>query len=433
MPAPGLGSADGRLVLQGGDYGVDGTWLSCYDIATGKLRWRYPDNFNGVHGSHRAPPPQVGMIRGSFGPCGTAKLPDPVGDIWMIATNVGEWHILTGEGFYLARLFEGDPMKMSFPDAARPGAILDRCPPGMGGEDFGGSIAYASDGHLYCQAGKTAFWNVRVVGLDTVQRLEGGKVRIEEKDLPRARAFRVQYLQEAVGTKRLAVRRLTPTFTGDLNKDFRDAGAQVIKYSKQEGAAVRSAAAWDATFLYLAWDVKDATPWVNGADAPEYLYAHGDTVDFQLGIDPKAARDRREPAAGDLRLSIGPFRGKPTAVIYRPKAKDKAPKTFYSGVVGDGYTVESVVVVGGARIVVTPRRDRRGYVVEAAVPLSALGLRPSPGLKLRADFGVTYCDKAGKDTVLRTYWHNQNTGIVNDEVFELKLEPKNWGEITFAQ
>ncbi|MGB2821057.1 MAG: PQQ-binding-like beta-propeller repeat protein [Phycisphaerae bacterium] len=433
MPAAGLGSADGRLVLQGGDYGVDMTWLSCYDIATGRLRWRYPDNFNGVHGSHRACPPRTGMIRGSFGPCGSARLPEPVGNIWMIATNVGEWHILTGEGFYLARLFEGDPMKMSFPPAAAPGAILDHCPPGMGGEDFGGSIACTADGGLYCQAGKTAFWNVRVVGLDSVKRLKGGTIRIGPEDLARARAFRTRYLQEAVGTKRMAVRKLTPAFTGDFDKDFRDAGARVIEYSKQPQAAVRSAAAWDDGHLYLAWDVRDATPWINGAEAPEYLYAHGDTVDFQLATDPKADPKRSDAAVGDLRLSIGPFRGEPTAVLYRPRATDKAPRTFYSGVVRDGYTVESVRVVKDARILVKPHRDGKGYTLEAAVPLSVLGVKPAPGLKLRADLGVTHGDKAGKDTVLRTYWHNQNTGIVNDEVFELKLEPRNWGEITFGQ
>ena len=431
MPSAGLGSADGRLVLKGGDYGVDCTWLSCYEIASGRMLWRYPDNFNGVHGSHRACPPKVGMIRGSYGPCGTAKLPAPIGDVWVIPTNVGEWHILTAEGFYLSRLFEGDPMRMSFPGEARPGAILDRCPPGMGGEDFGGSIAATAEGQLYLQAGKTAFWNVRVVGLETVRRLPDGKVSVAPDDLAKAREFRVQYLQEAVGTKRLAARKLTPNLTGDLNKDFRDAGLPVTEYSKQPDAAVRSAVAWDDAHLYLAWEVRDATPWVNGAEAPEFLYAHGDTVDFQLATDPKAKAGRSEAALGDLRLSIGPFGGKPTAVLYRPKAEAKAPKTFYSGVVRDGYTVESVVVPADVRVVVKGQRNR--YVVEAAVPLAALGLKPAPGLTLRGDFGVTHGDSAGKDTVLRTYWHNQNTGIVNDEVFELKLEPKNWGEVTFRE
>ncbi|MBM4040611.1 MAG: hypothetical protein FJ290_19060, partial [Planctomycetes bacterium] len=316
MPLAGLGSADGTLVLKGGDYGVDMTWLQCADIAKGREVWRYPDNFVGVHGSHRAVPPEVGMIRGSFGPCGAARLPDPIGNIWVIATNVGEWHILTGEGFYLTRLFQGDPMKMAFPEAAVPGAILDNVPPGMGGEDFGGSIAATPDGALYLQAGKTGFWNIKVVGLDTVKRLRrGGRIRITDAEVAQARTLREKLLQEAVGTRRLTIRKLTPTFTGDFNKDTK--GCEVIAYRKQDDASVRTAAAWDDANLYLAWDVKDATPWANGAEAPEFLYAGGDTVDFQLGTDTKADPKRAEAVLGDLRLSIGPFKGAPTAVLFR--------------------------------------------------------------------------------------------------------------------
>ncbi len=431
MPLAGLGSADGSLVLKGGDYGQDMTWFQCADIAKGKEIWRYPDNFNGVHGSHRAVPPQVGMIRGSFGPCGAAKLPGPVGNIWVIPTNVGEWHILTGEGFYLTTLFQGDPMKMAFPEAAVPGAILDNVPPGMGGEDFGGSIAATPDGQLYLQAGKTGFWNIRVVGLETVKRLRGDRIRIREADIAQARTLRERYLQEAVGTRRLTIRKATPTFTGDFTNDTK--GWEVAAYKKQDDAAVRTAAAWDDTNLYLVWDVKDATPWVNGAEAPEFLYASGDTVDFQLGTDPEADPKRAEAVLGDLRLSIGPFKGAPTAVLYRPKSAEKAPKKFYSGVIRDGYTVESVTVLKDAVITATIHRDKKGYTVQAAIPLAVLGIKRTDGLTLRGDFGVTHGDASGKDTALRTHWSNQATGIVNDEVFELKLEPRNWGELTFKQ
>jgi hypothetical protein len=62
---------------------------------------------------------------------------------------------------------------------------------------------------------------------------------------------------------------------------------------------------------------------------------------------------------------------------------------------------------------------------------AALGLKLTDGLALRGDFGSTHGDKAGADTALRTHWNNQITGIVNDEVFELKMEPANWGEIKF--
>ena len=73
MPARGMGSADGRRVLAIGDYGVSESWFHCFDIASGKELWSYPDNFVGVHGSHQACPPEAGMIRGSFGPCGVAQ------------------------------------------------------------------------------------------------------------------------------------------------------------------------------------------------------------------------------------------------------------------------------------------------------------------------------------------------------------------------
>ncbi len=72
-----------------------------------------------------------------------------------------------------------------------------------------------------------------------------------------------------------------------------------------------------------------------------------------------------------------------------------------------------------------------GYLVEAAVPLATLGLRPAEGLALRGDFGVTHGDRAGARTRLRTYWANQHTGLVDDAVFELKMQPKHWGELKF--
>ncbi len=431
MPAAGLGSADGRFVLQAGEYGVEHGLFRCFEVASGKALWTYPDNFVGVHGSHRACPPETGMIRGSFGPCGSVKLPEPVGNVWVIATNVGEWHVLTERGYYLSRLFEGDPTRIAWPEKAGPGTPIDACPPGLGGEDFGGSIALGADGKLYLQAGKTAFWNVEVTGIGTVKPLPGGgRVTITEEDVKTAAEFKGRYLQAAAGVKRLAARKAAPASTGDLDKDF--AGAEVLSYRKQDGAAVRTAAAWDGANLYVGWEVRDDTPWVNGADAPEFLYARGDTVDLQLGTDPKADPKRPEAGAGDLRLSIGPLQGRPAAVLYRKVSAEKRPKTFSSGVVKE-YVMEYVGELKEAKVEVRVDAKKRQYVVEAAVPLGALGLKPAPGLVLRADFGVTHGDKAGRDTALRTYWSNQSTGIVNDEVFELQMEPRNWGELVIGE
>ena len=422
----GIGSADASAVLYNGAYGVDHSTFDCYDIQSGKLRWTYPNNFVGVHGSHNAPPPEVGIIRGAYDIAGVAKLPAPVGNIFAIGTNVGEWHILTEDGFYLTRLFEGDQLKKRWPDKAAPGAIMDTCPPGMGAEDFGGCFMQSKDGKVYIQAGKTAFWNLEVVGLESIKAITGGPLQITASDTQTALSFREGYLQEKARGQQWAIKKFTPSFTGDLQRDF--AGQQFLEYQKQDDAAVRSAAAWDEKNIYLAWDVADKTPWINGAGLSELMYCHGDTVDFQIGTDLKADKGRGAAVLGDLRLAIGNLQGKPTAVVYRKVAKAKHLKVFTSGVFPH-YEMDSVVVLSDAQIKVSVK-DKR-YVVEAAIPLAALEIASVDGLAVRGDIGVTHGD--GDDTVLRSYWCNQVTGLVSDDVGELMMEPRNWGKLTFGQ
>ncbi len=426
----GCGSQDGKLMVYNGWYGKDHALFTCFDIDSGKEVWTYPNNYVGVHGGHRAPPAQTGLIRGAYTIVGTGKMREPIGDIFVISTDKGEWHILTGDGYYLSSLFQSSALKRQWPGSAVPGAIMDNCPPGMGAEDFGGSITVAKDGNLYVQSGKTAFVNAKVVGLDSVKKIPGGKLTIAPKDLAEAKRIREKLLQASVGTKRLQVMKKTVTFTGNLRKDF--SGSKPARFAKDDSAAVQASLAYDDRNLYLGYYVKDQTPWVNGASDPAQMYAMGDTVDFQIGTDRKA-NGKGGPSLGDLRLSVGNCQGKNVAVVYRPKAKpgEQAPKTFYSGVVRQGYKMESVKVLKDAKINVTIGKDKKSVTVEVAVPLRSLGLKPKTGLKLPGDIGVTHGDAAGKDTILRTYWNNQKTGLVADEVFELKLTPGDWGIFTF--
>lgn len=425
LAASGLGSTDGELMLSWSGNGEDFGWVRCRRISDGKSLWSYPNNFVGVHGSHKAPPPEPGLIRGAYPACGTAKLPDPVGNAWFFPTNLGEWHVLTDRGFYLTRLFlQGDSLKIQWPETAAPGAILDNVPPGMGGEDFGGSITLANDGKLYVQAGKTAFWNVEVVGIESVKELPGGTVSISAKDSQLARTYREKHLQQRVAHQELVLTRLTPEFTGNPDRDF--SGASFVHFQKQVETQVKAAAAWDDNNLYLAWDVKDSTPWINGANDPAMMYLHGDTVDLQLATDSTADPNRKEAVLGDLRLSIGDFQGQPRAMLYRRVSKEPHPRSFSSGVI-ENYKMESVTAVDAEIHARITGKDH--YVVEAAIPLESLGLRPAAEMTLRGDLGVTHGDTAGQRTRLRTYWTNQHTGIVDDAVFELQMEPNNWGTL----
>jgi hypothetical protein len=335
-----LSTPDNRKVVV-----TDERYFECYDAADGRLLWKYPNTFSGVHGSHKAPPPEVGLIRGAFGLVGNALLPKPVGGIWAINGNIGEWHVLTEDGFYLTRLFQGDGFKIQWPEPAVPGAVLDDVPPGLGGEDFGGSMRQGADGRVYIQAGKTGLWNVEVTGLETIREIRGGQVTMGADDVKTAQTFREKQLQAAEGNKKYAVRKATVAFTGNLDTDFKGfQDAEKPAFEKQPGSRVRVAMARDDANLYVGWEVQDDTPWVNGADAPEFMYARGDTVDLQLGTDPVADPKRTEPVKGDLRLSIGNFQGQPTAVVYRKVADEKKPKTFSSGVVKE-YVMDSVVVL----------------------------------------------------------------------------------------
>jgi hypothetical protein len=425
IPATGLPSLDGKSLLQWTD-----DLITAYDIASGKRRWTYPNTFSGVHGSHLAPGPEMGLLRGCFGPVGNATLPQPVGALWALNGNCGEWYLFTGEGFFLAQLFQGDPMKVQWPPKAVPGAILDNCPPGLGGEDFGGSMVQGADGSLCIQSGKIGLWDLAVTGLDSIKAVEGGTLVISEGDIATAREFRERALQQVAGGGRLSATRLTPTFTGNPGKDF--PGVELVMFKKQDEAAVRAAMAWDDQNLYLVWDVKDSTPWVNGATDPAQMYIGGDTVDFQLGTDPKADKGRREAGAGDLRLSIGPAgaeAGKATAVLYRRVAATKKPRVFSSGVVKE-YAMDFVDVMPQVQTLVTINAGK-GYVVEAAIPLAVLDVALAKGLVLRGDVGATHGDAAGQRTRLRTHLSNQQTGLVDDAVFELQITPANWGELRF--
>lgn len=423
-------SGDGSrlLTIDMGNSGKRPSEWRCFDIVSGKHLWSYPNPWFQVHGSHKAPAPDPGLFRGAFGPVGIFTLPNGCGSGWAINGNLGEWHLLTDEGFYLSRVFEGNPFKWQWPAQAVPGVLMDACPAGGGQEDFGGSLTQGKDGRIFIQAGNRALVNIQVTGLDGCVPLPTGTVSISASDVTQATALREQGLQAVSGVKQYAIHRATPVFTGRLADDF--TGSDIADYRKNDNAAVRTALAWDDSNLYLGFEVKDSSPWVNGAVDPVQMYSNGDTIDLQLSTDAQAASNREEAGANDLRLSIGNFQGQPTAVIYRKVSPIKKPRMFSSGVIKE-YTMDQVEVVAEAKITITLDAGK-GYTVQAAIPLASLGLSPSVGKVIHGDFGVTHGDAAGQRTHLRTYWSNQQTGLVADVVLELQMQPSSWGTFIFA-
>ena len=154
------------------------------------------------------------------------------------------------------------------------------------------------------------------------------------------------------------------------------------------------------------------------------IYSTGNTVDLQLGADPNADPKRGKAVAGDIRLAIGNVGGKPTAVLYKFVSDVEKPHTFSSGVV-KAYQVDYVDEIPEAKVNVKVDKDH--YTVEAAIPLSSLGIHLVPNLILSRRRGRDPRRSFGPRTKRRTYWYNQQTGLVDDIVFELKMTPANWG------
>jgi len=95
-----------------------------------------------------------------------------------------------------------------------------------------------------------------------------------------------------------------------------------------------------------------------------------------------------------------------------------------------GEKVDDVRRLPEARIEV--KRATGAYVVDARIPLDALGLMAS-GAVHRADFGVTFGDAEGTETQLRSYWANPATMLVDDIPGEIMLHPNLWGDVTISR
>jgi hypothetical protein len=299
----------------------------------------------------------------------------------------------------------------------------------IGGECFGGFFGRSRrDGNYYLQSGHIRYQIYRLHGLDGVQRSQG-VLDVGPAQVAAAERAKIAQIAGASAPREAAVpARQEPLVIDGLDGDW--AGTAEICWDRDGRFPVSVRAARDDDHLYLFYTVRDGSPWRNTGTDLTLLFKTGDSVDLQLGGDPGANPDRLGPVPGDFRLLIAPFEGRNAAVLYRHRlAGESDPVTFTSPWRSE--TVDSVSELARARVAVVTAAD--GYRLEAAIPLADLGLGPRPGRSYRADFGVLYGDDAGETTLLRSYWSNRATGLVNDVPGEIMLTPRLWGTVTFPE
>jgi len=387
--------------------------MKCFS-PQGETLWAYPNRWSNVHGSHNAPLPEIGVMQGCLFFLGMAPFDDKA-DVFVLNGNHGRFFVLTSDGLYLDEMFRD----------VRMGASVDAYL--IGGECFGGFFGRSEkDGTYYLQSGHTDYRIFRVHGLAEAKR-SSGTVRVSPEQAIAAANALVRKEADAAARKETAIPfGARPPKLGGGEGDW-PRGCEV-RWDKSGKFPVTVRCAWDEKNLYLFYAVRDGSPWVNNGKDWTLLFKTGDSVDLQLGTDEKADPNRRQPVPGDLRLLIAPFEGKNVAVLYRHRVPGtKEPVVFTSPWRSE--KVDSVALVKEAQIAVA--REAEGYRVEAAIPLEALGLKAPAAKTLEIDFGVLYGDPAGTMTMLRSYWSNQATGLVNDVPGEIMLTPNLWGTARF--
>ncbi len=200
--------------------------------------------------------------------------------------------------------------------------------------------------------------------------------------------------------------------------------SESVSLHGSKGRTAKVALFRDAKHLYLAYVVR-GSKMVNRGGDPNTLFISGDCCDLMLSNRPSGPH--YEAKSGDERILFSLFRGKPIVVLYEPVVNGKsAPVRLMAA------KMDRISVLNSAKAVF--RRFNGGYVMEASVPLKAIGLKATGSEEfLKGDVGVIYADDTGANRALRLYYYNQHTSIVSDLTTEATLQPGEWGDLLFLQ
>jgi hypothetical protein len=374
--------------------------------------------------------PEPGVVLYPFQAHGVADAPSIGGEIVCWVSDFGERYLFTDDMLYVDQLFkDGRVPYQEWPAKPKRGFRANEMSPGQ--ESFSGFFTRLNDGRYLLTSGFTDCRVFELKGIDSMRRLKGGRMALGDKAIARAREIR-EFRQRGgnVRGSMSVVENDTITIDGALSEWNRDCTAG-IKVDDQRGAEIVSAA--DADNLYVAWDVRDDTPMKNSVDKWQIAFKGGDAVDLMFRAAGKNL-DHAKVRAGDLRLLITRIDGNLQAVLYRQVSEHKEPFLFdaFEGANrANAVRMDEVRLAPEVKTVL--KKNKSGYIIEAAIPWNLLGAKPAAGSEFRLDFGVLFGDSAGGKTVVRAYWENQDANIVVDIPSEATLQPAKWGRAVMAK
>ncbi|MFN0080559.1 MAG: hypothetical protein ACKVY0_29170 [Prosthecobacter sp.] len=461
----------GYVITSGLLHSRDGVTLSAGGPITGyradgSRQWQYHSQWPSLHAGHHSPrrPQYPGQLLATTRPLGWPQdLPDAsLGQVWGLNSNYGVMYFFTTDGFFIGTVGDlaPDAPKWRMPRLERHAPMTQV---NFSDEHFWPTFTRTSDGGYYMVAGKNHASIVGVTGFETIRRLPDQKITLTPQQVELAARQDLKPGARNDATTKPAAQTLTVPIrsrsrdTRALITDWKDAAWVTLETrniafgSFQQGDPfpwTEAAVAIAGDRLHIVVRTFERDLLINSGANPLLLFKTGGALDLQLGTDPQALANRREPVEGDVRLLVARDpKGQPIARLYAPVA----PSAVKAGERGESFSSpwrtikfdrvsdvtphiqlaqsKSLETLKAPRGTATKSMPREFW--EASIPLAALGLKPAAGQPIRADLGVLIGSEG--ETVQRLYWNNPAGGLVSDVPGEAMLTPSAWGEWMFRK
>jgi len=416
-PWGSVATGDGWTVHVGRDHRAanrPGRYNAILGWRDGKRLWEYPSLVGTVIPSN---PGTIIMARRILGVPFKAQRGE-AGTVFGINGEKGSMYLMTSDGLFIQDV--GGDMRVlptigqKYLEAKR-GMVVEGA--SFHDEHYGPSLSQTKEGDVILIAGKEFSAIFTVDGLQNVKRRTFATVTFDATRLAGlSETIVVPSRQRGRQTLSVAGGGKAPEVDGDL-ADWKD-GVEWARLDDRASATLRVA----GDRLYAAWRTGDPNALANAPGEPSLLFKRGGAVDLMLATDPKAARNRREPVAGDLRLLATMQNGKPTAVLYRAVVPGtaQADRVPFESPVGRVDFDRVDIVSADLQLA------QKGGDIELSIPLKTLGLTSvDEGTVLQGDIGLLR--GTGAMTTQRLYWNNLDTAICSDIPSEARLAPANWG------
>jgi hypothetical protein len=375
----------------------------------GELRWTLPTR------SASVPPAGPGDLQDPKRMLGYPVRPARGDAGYLVArySYMGEIYIYTVDGLLVATLGRDTRLSPFWPYPKQtPGMEITGL--SFDAEHFWPFMFGNDNGNVYLAIGKWHTSIVRLDGLDSVQRVDLGTITVSKQELARTAPLRVESLSREKLKTEVEVHHLVAAVKASPENWPQKDWAAIDKNSFFQLGT-------DGKNLIVAYRTDQPDLLRNSATEFPFAFTQGGGLD--LMVRASGPSDDRHAAAGDARLFITRRNGKLLAVLYRQKTEKPGNRVSFASPVGE-VAFDDVQDVSDRVMLFA---DKGFY--QLSVPLSLLGLDPSPGRQYRGDVGFVLSD--GTRAQARVYWHNKTDAMTADVPSEARLNPGQWGVFHF--